>query len=74
MPLHLLPTNWPQWEINNVGLVFIHGLDYLGTVLSKDNGKEHASARIKSSNRAYFSLQGAGLCKSGLAPFMARLL
>ena len=58
----------PHWEINNVGLAVKHRLDYLGTVLSKDNGKEHASSRIKSSNQAYFSLQGAGLCQSGLAP------
>ena len=58
----------PHWEIDNAGLATQHGLDYLGTVLSKDNGKEHASSRIKSSNRAYFSLQGAGLCQSGLAP------
>ena len=40
----------PHWEINNVGLAVKHRLDYLGTVLSKDNGKEHASSRIKSSN------------------------
>ena len=58
----------PQWFIDGVSLDVRHELKYLGTVLSKSNGKHHVESRISAANKSYYGLQGAGLCKDGLSP------
>ena len=58
----------PQWFIDGVSLDVRHELKYLGTVLSKSNGKHHMESRISAANKSYYGLQGAGLCKDGLSP------
>ena len=42
-------------------------MNHLGVVLA-NNTRSHAEARIQSARRAFYSLQGAGLCVKGCSP------
>ena len=42
-------------------------MTYLGTTLS-ENVTDHINTRIQSARRAYYGLQGAGVCCDGVAP------
>jgi hypothetical protein len=43
-------------------------INYLGVTLSDKSGKSHTFNRIRSCRKAFFSLQGVGMCKNGLEP------
>ena len=43
-------------------------LTYLGAGLSNDNGKCHLESRMQSAQKAFYSLQGAGLHYNGVNP------
>ena len=43
-------------------------INYLGVTISSRSGNKHVENRIRSCRRAYYSLQGAGLCKNGVQP------
>ena len=48
-------------------------MTYLGTTLT-GNVTDHIGTRIQSARRAYYSLQGAGVCCDGVAPKTLRLI
>ena len=58
----------PTWTIENVTLDIVEEINYLGVKLSNKSGKNHVSDRIRSCQRAFFSLQNCGMCKNGLDP------
>ena len=58
----------PTWTIENVTLDIVEEINYLGVKLSNTSGKNHVSDRIRSCQRAFFSLQNCGMCKNGLDP------
>ena len=62
----------PQnWTIKNEKLVMSSSMSYLGTILDSSNalkGTSHIEARIRASQKAFFSLQGAGLNSSYVSP------
>lgn len=60
---HLQPR--PKWFINNSLLSVTESTTYLGTVLS-DTVSCHVDSRVKAARGAFYSLQGAGLCKVGV--------
>lgn len=47
------------------------GIKYLGAQLTKGNGSRHADQRIQAAQKAFYSLQGAGLCYGGVDPSVA---
>ena len=53
----------PSWYIDTCELQIAENLEYLGTFLGSS---AHISKRITSCRRAFYSLQGAGICKNGL--------
>lgn len=57
----------PQWTLNGEVLKQEESLVYLGVTLS-NNKDAHTNARIRACQRAFFSLQGAGLRPHGLSP------
>jgi len=59
---HLLVQ--PHLTLNGIGIKQFDKIDYLGAVLS-NNSHDHVEARIQACRRAFYSLQGAGLCVSG---------
>lgn len=61
-------TTVPKWNINGSQLDLVDGTKYLGTVLGDLNGREHSDRRFRASNRAFYSLQSAGLSKDGVSP------
>ena len=60
---------FPEWHINSTCLKIYKSIQYLGTTLSNNNNRLHVDSRIKSCRRAFYSLQGAGLCTKGITPF-----
>ena len=58
----------PTWTIENVNLDIVEEINYLEVKLSNKSGKNHVSDRIRSCQRAFFSLQNCGMCKNGLDP------
>ena len=57
----------PPLTLNGVVLEQYDKINYLGAVLSNDvNG--HVQSRIQACRRAFYSLQGAGLCVGGASP------
>ena len=58
----------PMWTIDNVPLPLKNSITYHGTTLSGTGGSLHIDSRIRSSHRAFFSLQGAGLRYDGVSP------
>ena len=55
------------WKVLTTELTESQEVKHLGVVLSRNN-KQHAEERIKSARRAFYSLQGAGLCVGGCSP------
>ena len=55
----------PTWNLAGTPLVQVDSITYLGVTLSNKPG-DHASARIKSVRKAFYALQGAGLCVKGV--------
>ena len=56
----------PKWYINDCLLTSDNSVTYLGTTLT-GNVTDHIDTRIKSARRAYYGLQGAGVCCDGFA-------
>ena len=56
----------PSWHIDTCELQIAENLEYLGTFLGHNGSNAHISKRITSCRRAFYSLQGAGICKNGL--------
>ena len=56
----------PEWHINNTILHIAQNIDYLGAVLGNNGCNAHIQARVRSCRKAFYSLQGTGLCKQGL--------
>ena len=56
----------PSWHIDTCELQIAENLEYLGTFLGHNGSSAHISKRITSCRRAFYSLQGAGICKNGL--------
>ena len=61
-------TSTPQWFINDTRLKVVDKLTYLGTTIGDMKGHEQANMRIRAGNKAYYSLQGAGLNAYGVTP------
>ena len=55
------------WTLEGSKLVVEDKVKHLGVILA-NNGHSHAESRIKSTRRAFYSLQGAGLCQNGTNP------
>ena len=61
----------PHWYIDGVPLSNEDHIKYLGTYIDQTNGSYHAQSRISNANKAFFSLQGAGLYKDCVSPCTA---
>ena len=59
----------PVWTLDDVSLKIVTSIKYLGTVISfHDRGKYHILSRTAAAQKAYFSLQGAGIKYRGVTP------
>ena len=58
----------PTWNFNEVNLKQDDAVTYLGTRLSNQT-RDHIDSRITAARRAFYGLQGAGLCAGGVNPF-----
>ena len=58
----------PTWNLNGVKLKQDDAVTYLGTRLS-NQARDHIDSRITAARRAFYGLQGAGLCARGANPF-----
>ena len=58
------PYNDRKWSLDDVTLDEADHVVHLGVILANDT-KSHTKARIKSARRAFYALQGAGLCVNG---------
>jgi len=56
-----------DWYLENTKLTESQEVKHLGVTLCNDN-KSHTESRIQSARRAFYSLQGAGLCVGGCSP------
>ena len=56
-----------QWYLQHQQLTEVSEVRHLGVILANDN-KSHAETRIQAARRAFYSLQGAGLCVRGCSP------
>lgn len=57
-------TSDPKWYLNGVSLGEMDMIKYLGVNLSYVKRKSHCENRMSACRRAFYSLQGAGLCNS----------
>ena len=57
----------PVWSVNNCNINNVDQLDYLGAILG-NNTDDHVNSRISKCRRAFYSLQGAGMCNNGAIP------
>ena len=64
----------PSWLIQGTKLKQECVMKYLGVELSNDRGGRHANERIRAAQRAFYSLQGAGLHFHGLDVHVAAKL
>jgi hypothetical protein len=58
----------PQWHIGNTPLAVKDSIKYLGATFGNSRGLSHALSRRTNSNKAFYSLQGAGLYKNVTDP------
>ena len=58
----------PTWNLNEVNLKQDDAVTYLETRLSNQT-RDHIDSRITAARRAFYGLQGAGLCAGGVHPF-----
>ena len=61
----------PEWFINDDKLIISESLNYLGTKLDSRKGLSHVESRISKANKAFYSLQGAGLYNNTVSPATA---
>ena len=62
-------VNYPSWILDYVSLKVVTSIKYLGTTLSyQDKAKCHILSRNVASQKAFYSLQGAGLKFQGISP------
>jgi len=61
----------PAWYMDERQLQVCDTIKYLGVTLGRNCGAAHSQERIRSMNKAFASLQGAGLCDNGLSPLTA---
>ena len=54
-------TSTPEWYLNGASLSLSDSLTYLGTCLGDQRGQEHVAKRSQKANKAFYTLQGAGL-------------
>ena len=59
----------PSRNMEGVPLEIKEEVKYLGTILGQPGGKAHVESRVSAANKAYYSLQGSGLCKDGVSPY-----
>ena len=71
-PSHLQEK--PAWTIENSPLTNEGSITYLGATLKDDMGSAHVEQRTAAAQRAFYSLQGAGLHFKGLDPLTASKL
>ena len=57
----------PQWYLNGCKVENSDEVNYLGAILSNSSSK-HIENRIAKCRRAFYSLQGAGMCENGVEP------
>ena len=62
--------NRPKWTINAIELEEVDSIKYLGVTLA-NNSNRHVDERIRSCRRAFYALQGAGLCRKGVDPMVS---
>ena len=56
-----------KWHLQGTQLTETSEIKHLGVILANDN-RRHCESRIQSARRAFYSLQGAGLCVNGGNP------
>ena len=61
-------TSMPSWNIDASCLNIKPTIKYLGTVLGNVGAKRHVEQRISAANKAYYSLQAAGLTENSVQP------
>ena len=54
----------PEWELNGTKLSETDSVTYLGVTLSYVKPNMHVDNRISACRRAYYAMQGAGLCNN----------
>ena len=64
-------TNEPSWMIDNQSVTVVPSIKYLGTILDNSRGSSHKVARLSAAQRAFYSLQGAGIKYRGVSPTTA---
>ena len=62
----------PRWTLDGAELETKSSLTYLGVELTYKGGSDHCQTRIRSAQKAYYSLQQAGLHWNGVSPLTAR--
>ena len=62
----------PRWTLDGAELKTKNSLTYPGVELSYKGGSDHCQTRIRSAQKAYYSLQQAGLHWNGVSPLTAR--
>jgi exonuclease III len=58
--------NKPKWYIETNELSVDYNIKYLGATIGNKCGSVHVSDRIRACRKAFYSLQGAGLCHNTL--------
>lgn len=61
----------PVWTIEGQTLDHVDHLVYLGATLKNDGGAAHINRRVQAAQKAFYGLQGAGLCFRGVTPQVA---
>ncbi len=57
----------PKWFLNGTELKCDNEMKYLGAMLST-KFHTHQQERLKSSHKAFYGLQGSGMCANGVRP------
>ena len=60
--------NIPKWYMNNQSLNVVPSIKCLGTILEPGDGGKHTGSRNMATQRAFYSLQGAGVNYGGVQP------
>ena len=56
-----------MWHLNGVNLKETDSVTYLGVILA-NNTNAHSEQRVKATRRAFYALQGSGVCRDGVNP------
>ena len=57
-----------KWTLDGTLLQEVNEVKHLGVILT-NNSRSHGESRIKAARRAFYSLQGAGVCQYGSSPY-----